>query len=101
MTSATATRGGNPPDPILREGRHFTEHPTASWNSFDRGQPHVGAFLPEPDHLPRDSSTENPMPAGAQIIVRESFREGGNSPILILMEGTPLYRASNSVLEFV
>ena len=94
MTSATATRGGNPPDPILREGRHFTENPTAPWNSFDQGQPRFGAFwgafLPEQEHLPSDSSTETPMPAGAPVIVRESLREGGNSPVPILMEGRHL-----------
>ena len=87
MTSATATRGGNPPDPILREGLHVTESPTAFWISFDRGRPYGGAFLPERDHWAGAVSGENPMPAGAGIIVRESFREGGNSPVLILMEG--------------
>ena len=91
MTNATATRGGNPPDPILREGRYVTENPTALWNPLDRGQPHGGAFqgaiLTEQDHLASAVSGENPMPTVAGIIVQESFREGGNSPVLILMEG--------------
>lgn len=84
MTSATATRGGNPPVPILREGRHFTENLTAPWNSLDLGQPHggafLGAFLPERDHLASAISGENPMPAGAPGIVRESFWDNVEPP---------------------
>ena len=84
LTSAMATRGGNPPGPILREGRHVTENSTAFWISFDRGQPHGGAFggafLPEQDHLASGVSGENPMPAGAGIIVQESFWDNVEPP---------------------
>ena len=76
MTSATATRGGNPPDPIRREGRHFTADQTGHWNTLDPGQPDIGAFLgtflPGQGHLPSDSSADNPMLAGTLISVWES-----------------------------
>ena len=80
MTSATATRGGNPPDPILREGHHFTENQTAPPNSLDLGQPDFGAFLPEQAQLPSDSSADNPMLAEISIGVRESFWDNVEPP---------------------
>lgn len=98
MTSATATRGENPPDPTLRQGRHFTEDQTALWNSLDRGQPHGGAFrgafLPEKDHLPSDSSGENPMLASAGIIVQESFWDNVEPPTRL--ENTASENATDS-----
>ena len=84
MTSATATRGGNPPDPIRREGRHFTADQTGHWNTLDPGQPDIGAFLgaflPGQGHLPSDSSADNLLLAGTPINVREPLRDNVEPP---------------------
>ena len=73
MTSATATRGENPPVPILRDGRHFIENQTAHWNSLDLGQPDVRAFLSKQAQLPSDSRADNSTQAETPINVRVSL----------------------------